>query len=203
MTDSLRSAALLLVLLNPFLLIIYLVDLVEKLNSAEFAQVLIRAGVVSTIVFWCFVLLGDAIFSSVIQAPFASFQIFGGIVFLIIGIQYVFRGPKAIEILQGESEHLTGAVAMPVMIGPGTISASVVIGERHTPIAAMAIVFTVLIVAIIVMMGLKRLHDFVRPRNERLVKRYIEIAGRIMALVVGTIAVNMIMLGLSAWTGKL
>jgi small neutral amino acid transporter SnatA (MarC family) len=53
------------------------------------------------------------------------------------------------------------------------------------------------------MMALKKLHDFVRPRNEALVQRYIEIAGRIMALFIGTVAVEMIMQGLSSWTGGL
>jgi small neutral amino acid transporter SnatA (MarC family) len=203
MTEIVRSAALLLVLLNPFLVIVYLVDLVEKLEDEDFNRVLLRAAMISTVVFWCFVILGDAIFSSVIQAEFGSFQVFGGIVFLLIGLQFVFRGPKAIEILQGESAHVAGAVAMPVMIGPGTISASVVIGERHSPIVAMGIVLGTVITSIIVMMALKKLHDFVRPRNEALVQRYIEIAGRIMALFIGTVAVEMIMQGLSSWTGGL
>ncbi len=202
MSDILRSATLLLVLLNPFLVIVYLVDLVEKLEDEQFNRVLVRAGIISTVVFWCFALLGDAIFSSVIQAEFASFQVFGGIVFLLIGIQFVFRGPKAIEILQGESQHVAGAVAMPVMIGPGTISASVVIGERHEPLTAIAIVAGTVIASILVMMGLKKIHDFVRPRNEQLVQRYFEIAGRITALFVGTVAVQMIMQGLSSWAER-
>lgn len=199
MTEYLRSAALLLVLLNPFLVIVYLVDLVEKLNHRDFNRVLVRAALISTAVFICFVLLGDAIFSSIIQAEFASFQVFGGIVFLLIGLQFVFRGPKAIEILQGESQHIAGAVAMPVMIGPGTISASVVIGERHSPLVAITIVISTVIASVIVIMGLKKLHDFVRPLNEGLVQRYIEIAGRITALFVGTVAIDMLMQGLSSW----
>jgi small neutral amino acid transporter SnatA (MarC family) len=203
MNESVRSAALLLVLLNPFLVIVYLVDLVEKLEHREFNRVLVRAALISTVVFWCFVLLGDAIFSSVIQAEFGSFQLFGGIVFLLIGLQFVFRGPKAIEILQGESQHIAGAVAMPVMIGPGTISASVVIGERHNPFWAMGIVVVTVVISVIVMMALKKLHDFVRPRNEALVQRYIEIAGRITALFVGTVAIEMMMQGLSSWMDRL
>lgn len=202
MSDVVRSAALLLVLLNPFLVIVYLVDLVEKLESRQFNHVLIRAGVISTVVFWCFALLGDAVFSSVIHAEFASFQVFGGIVFLLIGIQFVFHGPKAVEILQGESQHIAGAVAMPVMIGPGTISASVVIGQRHEPILAMVIVTVAVVASILVMMGLKNIHDLVRPRNEQLVQRYIEIAGRIAALFVGTVAVDMVMQGLSSWASR-
>ena len=67
---------------------------------------------------------------------FVFFQIFGGIVFLLIGLQFVFRGPNAIEILRGEPDYLAGAFAMPVLIGPGTLSASVVVGNRLSPLAA-------------------------------------------------------------------
>lgn len=84
-------------------MIIYLIDVVQKLDRRQFTSVLIRAGLIATAVFWVFAILGDATFSNVIQAGFASFQIFGGVVFLIIGLQFVFRGPTALEILPGEA----------------------------------------------------------------------------------------------------
>ena len=49
------------------------------------------------------------------------------------------------------------------------------------------------------MIVLKYLHDYVKARNEELVERYIDIAGRVTALVVGTFAIEMIMRGLAAW----
>jgi small neutral amino acid transporter SnatA (MarC family) len=202
MTEFLKSAALLFVLLNPFLVILYLVDMVQNLGTRQFSQVLMRAALISGAVFCCFAILGDAIFSSVVQAEFASFQIFGGLVFLIIGLQFVFHGPNAIEILRGKSAHLAGAVAMPVMIGPGTISASVVIGKRLDPLTACAAVLAAVILFVLLIIALKAMHDFVRPRNEPLVQRYIEIAGRIMALFVGTVSVEMIMQGIRAWVEK-
>ncbi|MGD8376085.1 MAG: MarC family protein [Acidobacteriota bacterium] len=202
MSDYLRSAGLLLVLLNPFLVILYLVDLVEKLSWRAFARVLLRAALIAGGVFCAFALLGDAVFSSIMQADFASFQIFGGVVFLLIGVQFVFRGPTAIEILRGESEYVAGAIAMPVLVGPGTISASVIVGQRHDPLSACLIVLSATILSVLAMALLKAVHDYVRPRNEPLVRRYIEIGGRIMALVVGTISVQMIMQGLRAWAAK-
>ena len=99
MTEFVRSGALLLVLLNPFLVIVYLIDVMQKLDRRQFRNVLIRAGLIATAAFCSFAILGDAIFSDIVQANFASFQIFGGIVFLLIGIQFVFRGPTTIEIL--------------------------------------------------------------------------------------------------------
>jgi small neutral amino acid transporter SnatA (MarC family) len=48
----------------------------------------------------------------------------------------------------------------------------------------------------------KMAHDFVLPRRERLVQKYIEVAGRITALFVGTISVEMIMQGVRTWVGR-
>ena len=199
MTEFVRSGTLLLVLLNPFLVIVYLIDVMQKLDRLQFRNVLIRAGLIATAAFCSFAILGDAIFSDIVQANFASFQIFGGIVFLLIGIQFVFRGPTTIEILRGESEHLAGAIAMPVLIGPGTISASVIIGKRHDYLIACVAVLLAVTISIIIMLLLKSVYDAVRPRQERLVQRYIEIAGRITALYVGTVSVEMIMQGLRSW----
>lgn len=203
MIDYIQSATLLLILLNPFLVIIYLVDMVEKLGQKEFARVLIRAGLIATAVFCCFAVLGDAIFSRIVHAEFASFQIFGGVVLLLIGLQFVFRGPTAIEVLRGESEHLAGAIAMPVLIGPGTISASVILGNRHEPLAACIVAAAAVTTSITLMLVLKAGHDYVRPRNARLVQRYMEVAGRITALYVGTVSVDMIMQGVRTWADKL
>jgi len=199
MLELIKSATLLLVLINPFLLIVYLTDIIEKLTLREFSQVLIRAGIISSVVFCGFAILGDAIFVRFLHVKFASFQIFGGIVFLLIGLQFVFRGPTAIEILQGESKHLAGAIAMPVFIGPGSISASVVIGKRHELLVACGVVVFSVLVCAVTLILLKKLHDAVVPYKEELVKRYIEIAGRVTALIVGTIAIDMIMRGLEAW----
>lgn len=203
MTSFLSSVGLLLVLLNPFLVIVYLADVVEKLDRRRFNRVLLRAGTISLVTFSVFAVLGDVIFSDVIQARFASFQIFGGIVFVLIGLQFVFRGPRAIEILRGDADHIAGAIAMPIMIGPGTISAAVIIGERHEPLVAGAAIVVAILASIVIMIVLKVLHDLLIPRRAELVGRYIDVAGRVTALFVGTISVEMIMQGLSAWLDAL
>lgn len=202
MPEFARSAALLFALLNPLLTIIYLLDVVQTLTWSRFVSVVFRASLVAAAVFCFFAVLGDVIFSSIIQADFASFQIFGGIVFLLIGLQFVFRGPQAIEVLRGQSEHLAGAIAMPVLIGPGTVSASVVIGKRLDPMMACGLVVVVVFGCTATFLLLKAIHDFVRPRNAGLVQGYAEIAGRILALYAGTVAVDMIMQGTRTWVQK-
>lgn len=192
----------LLVLLNPFLVIVYLVDIIEKLDRKKFYKVLIRAGLISSITFCVFSILGDVIFRNVVNAEFASFQIFGGVVFIIIALQFVFKGPRAIEILRGESEHIAGAIAMPIFIGPGTISVSIIIGKRHESLVACGVIIVSVFISILTMLLLKYFHDYVRKHNEALIEIYIEIAGRITALVIGTISVEMIFSGIKIWIGK-
>jgi len=202
MTELIKSASLLLVLLNPFLLVIYLVDVIRNVEKGIFNKVLFRAGLIACLVFCTFAIVGDAIFSNLMQVDFASFQIFGGIIFLMIGIQFVFKGPTAIEILRGESNHLAGAIAMPVLIGPGTISASVVIGKRHDNLTSCLCVIVAVSVCLVSVIALKYIHDQIQEKHAPLVERYIEIAGRVTALFVGTVAVQMIMLGLASWSDR-
>lgn len=199
MSSIIESATLLLALLNPFLLVVYLIGPMKRLDRIQFAQVLLRAGLIAGVVFCCFAVLGDAIFVTVLKADFASFQIFGGLVFVLIGLQFVFRGPAAIEILQGEPAHISGAIAMPVLIGPGTISASVIIGKRLEPLLACVAVVAAVFLSLLIVLLIKHAHDYVLPRKEALIERYIDIFGRITALYIGTVAIEMIMRGLGTW----
>ncbi len=194
------SATLLLMLLNPFLLIIYLIDLVQDMDFATFSKIMIRAGIISGAVFVVFAWVGEQMFTDILQARFASFQIFGGIIFLLIGIQFVFSGPKALQKMRGAPEHIAGSIALPIMIGPGTVSASILAGTQLSPGLSFACITLTIAITVTTMLFLKRIHDFVRPRNEKLIERYVEVMGRVTALVVGTYSIEMIMQGLTVWS---
>ncbi len=203
MNGFLDSVVLLLILVNPFLVIVYLTELVQELTLKVFSAVLVRGGLIGGSVFIFFAILGDAVFRDFLHAEFASFQIFGGMVFLVIGIRFMLNGNQAIEALRGKPEHIAGSIAMPILVGPATVSASVMIGKALAPpIAALAILVAVGL-SIIVMIALKKLHDWVKPRNEAIVQRYTEIAGRVLALIVGIYAVEMIMQGSMVWLERI
>jgi len=203
MSTIFENILVMLVLLNPFLVIVYLIDVVKKLPFKKFSVIIIQAGIFSLIVFVLFALMGDVIFRKILHAEFGSFLIFGGIVFLIIGIQFVFRGESAIESLRGESEYIRGAIAMPLFIGPGTLSASVVIGKNLTQLQAVLSLAVSIFITVSLLIILKMIHDHVQMRRAHLIDRYTEIMGRITALIVGTISVDMIMRGIKAWITKL
>jgi multiple antibiotic resistance protein len=193
------SALLLLALLNPFLMSIYLLDLIMDLPRASFVRVLARAGLISASVFSVFAWGGDAIFSEVLQVRFASFQVFGGIIFLTIGVRFVFHGVGAMRAIRGKPEHLAGSIAMPFMIGPGTVSASVVIGARLPVLDSVIVIFATLATTIALVAAIKVAHDVLKAHHARLVDRYIEVIGRISALLIGTFAVEMIFEGIGGW----
>jgi len=196
-----RTTLLMFLLLNPFLLIVYLLDLVRDLDKKTFSVTLIRAGIISFGVFVAFCTLGNLLFERILQAKFASFQVFGGVIFLIIGIRFVFMGDDALATLRGNPKHLAGAVAMPIMIGPGTVSASVLAGRRLDTLPAILSILVAITSSVLLMLALKWAHDYLRPRNTELVERYVEIAGKVAAMVVGTFSIEMIFQGIKSWYG--
>lgn len=197
------SFLLMFMLLNPFLLSIYLLDLIEQLDRATFRRALVRGMLISFAVFVVFAVAGDVIFARVLQVRFAAFLIFGGLVFLIIAIRYVMIGSAAIRELRGSPEHLSGSIAMPFLIGPGTVSASVLAGSRQSAPYAVLSIALALAAVILAVLLIKLLHDVVRQRQARLVDRYVDVVGRISALVIGTIAVDMILRGIDIWIAGL
>jgi len=48
----------------------------------------------------------DRVLSVCALVELASFQIFGGLVFLVIGLEFVFKGPVAIQMLVRGSSNL-------------------------------------------------------------------------------------------------
>lgn len=194
-----KSTLLLFVLLNPFILSVYLGDLVTSLDFSRFAGHIVRASAISLIVFLLFAWEGNAIFEDVLQVRFSSFLVFGGITFLIVGVRLILGLGPPVETLRPESEEISASIAMPLMVGPGTISASVLAGSRLDPAAAAFAILVALSGATVAILLFKRLHDYVRSRNERLVRRYAELAGRITALFTGSFAIEMILNGIQGW----
>jgi multiple antibiotic resistance protein len=193
----LKSLTLFLVLFNPFLMSIYLMDLIQELDSRTFLQVLARATVISGVVFLLFAWGGERIFTDVLQISFESFLIFGGIVIFIIALQMMFMGGVALKQLRGgDASHITGSIAMPFMIGPGTISASVVTGNILPYGWAAAAIVLSLMLTIVLIMVLKHAFDVIKVRNVDLLERYIDITGRAGALLTGSIGIQMIVQGI-------
>ena len=202
MSEFTSSSLLLFVLLNPFLMSVYLEPLIRTLDRKTFGLVVARGAAISGGVFFAFALFGDAVFTDLLQARYAAFQIFGGVIFVLVGIRFIQGGAESINVFRGDPKHFGGAVAMPFMIGPATVSASIMAGGRLPPLMAMVAIAVALAGTTLALFILKAVFDRVNARNEALVNRYWEVTGRVMAIVIGTFAIEMILQGLDTWLGR-
>ena len=196
LTPYIHSFALFFSLLNPFLMSIYMIGMIRNSEAKVFNRALIQGCVIAFVVFMLFAWGGETIFSKYLNVRVEAFQIFGGLIFLVIGYRYVFQGADTIGEMRGAPEHLAGTIAMPFMIGPGTISAAVVTGIG-LPIggAALIIAFTLAITCSLLIL-MKFAHDHLRYKHAKYIDRYVDIVGRLSALLIGTIAIDMIITGI-------
>ncbi|MFX6540868.1 MarC family protein [Acinetobacter baumannii] len=189
-------------LLNPFLMSIYMIGLIRHTETRVFNKALIQGSLIAYVVFLLFAWGGEAIFNRYLNVRFESFLIFGGLIFLVIGYRYVFQGADTIGEMRGAPEHLAGTVAMPFMIGPGTISAAVVTGMSMSLLEAAIVIALVLFVSCSVLIAMKFYHDHLRYSHAKYIDRYFDIVGRLAALLIGTIAVDMIVNGVTRLIDK-
>ncbi|MBI1446982.1 MarC family protein [Acinetobacter calcoaceticus] len=189
-------------LLNPFLMSIYMIGLIRHTDTKVFNKALIQGGLIAYVVFLLFAWGGEAIFNRYLNVRFESFLIFGGLIFLVIGYRYVFQGADTIGEMRGAPEHLAGTVAMPFMIGPGTISAAVVTGMSMSLVEAAIVIALVLFLTCSVLIAMKFSHDHLRYKHAKYIDRYFDIVGRLAALLIGTIAVDMIVNGVTRLIDK-
>jgi len=204
MTEFSKAALLLLVIVNPFALSVYLADILRHTSLPTFGGIVARACAVSAFVFGIFAWTGDAIFSQILQVHFASFQVFGGVLFLLIALRFMLSGGQStLVLLRGEPAHVAGAIAMPFVIGPGTVSAATLAGMRLPLSLALLSIATALATTAMILVLLKAVFDRVKDRYAKVTERYVEVASRVGAVIVGTIAVEMIFQGTVVWLSSL
>ena len=197
MSESLHAFALFFSLLNPFLMSIYMLGIIRNSEARVFNRALIQGSLISFVVFIIFAKTGEAFFHDVLHVRFESFQIFGGIIFLVIGYRYVFEGADTIGVMRGAPHHLAGTIAMPFMIGPGTISAAVITGIQLSLWQLVLVIFVTLFLTCSLLILMKYAHDHLQHKHSNYIDLYVDIVGRLAALLIGTIAIEMIVTGVS------
>lgn len=194
-----KSALLLFILLNPFIMGVYLIDLIRGMALRDFSRQLVFAALISYGVFLLFAWAGESVFEDVLQVRFISFMIFGGITFLVIGVRMILGIGAPIESLNPQNREISGAIAMPFIVGPGTITVSVLTGTQLSFAQAASSIALGLALAIGALVVLKMIFDHAKTRKEVYVGRYMNIAGRVTALFTGTFAIELILKGIERW----
>jgi len=184
-----------LAILNPFALCLYLVGVMDDLESRDFVHVVVYASIISLIVFCLFAQAGEPFLIGVLGIKPEALRVFGGVIFFIIAYNYVTRGYRAATVLRGSLEELPSAIALPFMIGAGTITEAILLGKKLSPIGSVFVLLVAMVASIIVVLAFKVVRDRLKAAQEKLLDRYVNILARVNGLLIGAISTEMVLTG--------
>ncbi|MFP4053375.1 MAG: MarC family protein [Phycisphaerae bacterium] len=191
----LDSAFSFIAILNPFALCLYVGGIIDDVNFRNFTVVLLRACAISLGAFIASALGGEFFLTQMLNIRPEAMRTFGGIIFLIAGYNYVMKGYRAAEMLRGSLEELPSAIALPFMIGAGSITQAILVGKQHTMLTTTLILTAGVVFSFLVIIGFAILREHMKASREAVFERYVNILARLNGLVIGAISVQMIVNG--------
>ncbi|MCX2739051.1 MarC family protein [Pontibacter anaerobius] len=187
-----------LVMLNPFALFLYLKPVMSDLSEADFRAVFLKASVISFSIFVVFLLLGDVVFQKVFRINFESFRIFGGIVLFSFAYIFIVQGKKAFIQIKGDLHDLASEIALPFMVGAGTISLTVLMSEELQLWQGVLSLFLIMLINFGFIMGMKQIRRSMGSKKVQLAfDKNMELLLRINGFFLGAIGIDMVVTGIT------
>lgn len=187
-----------LVMLNPFALFLYLKPVMKDLSDADFRAVFLKASMISFFIYLVFLLFGDIVFQKVFRINFESFRIFGGIVLFSFAYIFIVQGKKAFIQIKGDLHDLASEIALPFMVGAGTISLTILMSEQLELWQGVLSLALIMLINFIFIMGLKQIRRSMRSKNvQTAFDKNMELLLRINGFFLGAIGVDMVVTGIS------
>lgn len=197
MENILTNALTFLALLNPFALYIYLIPIQRQLRLRQFTITMIKASLIAGSIYVGSAFFGQQFFEDVLQIDFESFRVFGGLVLILFAVSYIVQGRESLITMRGSLNDLAGEIALPFMVGAGTISLSILIGSSSTISETVMTIGLVMFVnlAIVLSFAFLRYNSHkVRFRNR--LSYNSELLLRINGFILGAFGVDMVMQGI-------
>ncbi|MDA3883386.1 MAG: hypothetical protein PF481_08865 [Bacteroidales bacterium] len=187
----------LLVMLNPFALFLYLEPIRKDLDHKKFIGVIFKATLISFTVCCLFFFFGEFIFDSVFQIEFESFRIFGGIIIFSYAYFFIVNGQKALIMIKENLDDLASEIALPFMVGAGTISLSILVSYNHTTWIGLGIMVIVFLINFVTIYLLKKMRDNLEGKKWRTAyDKNMEVLLRLNGFFIGAIGINMVLTGI-------
>jgi multiple antibiotic resistance protein len=187
-----------LVLLSPFALFIYLKPVMQELSHHDFIKVLLKATIISFGIFFVFLVSGDFIFKQVLIINFEAFRIFGGIIIFSIAYLFIIKGKKGVFQLRSNLDELASEIALPFLVGAATISLTILLGNRFSPVIGSLLLILILSINFFSILFLKYLRDRIKKKKFKIAfDKNMEILLRLNGFFIGAIGINMIIRGIN------
>jgi len=187
LSDLIRATISLFIIVDPLGNIPIFISLTEKMNEKERRKTFQTATVTGVILLLSFALVGQQIFI-LFGISMQSFMIAGGILLLLIAVKILITGSWEESKVPPESVG-TVPIAIPLLVGPGAITTTI-LNIRIFNVAITMI--SVLIVFLIVWITLR----FIDPIYRLLGRSGSLVIARVMALMIAAIAIEYIVEGI-------
>jgi len=177
----------LLALINPVQKIFLINSLQERLSDKELRYISIKSSITAFVILVLFLFLGNVIFTYVFRIQLYSFRVTCGMVLLYSGWVALQHGvliniDKDVRIQDISSVP----IAIPMIAGPGTITATVTFPAQYGALVTVLAVFAALVVNLIIMLYAKNIGRVMIKLN--IMSPFI----RIIGLIIATIGIQMI-----------
>ena len=186
------------VVLDPFSTLPVFLALTGGLDAAQARRLAVRAVLIAGAVLLFFVIAGQALLQAM-GIPLSSFQLAGSVVLFLIGLKMIFGElHQAGDASAPEADHDPAVfpLAIPSIAGPGTML-TVVLLTDHTHHSIVDQIETVVEIAVVLLLTLGVL--FAARVVVRLVgKSGVNVIGRVMGLVLASLAVHNAVLAMQA-----
>ena len=186
-----------LVMLNPFALFLYLEPIRKDLTHKSFMLVIFKATLISLFICLVFFLSGDFIFRRVFQIEFESFRIFGGIIIFSYAYFFIVKGQRALIMIKENLDDLASEIALPFMVGAGTISLSILLSQKHSLVIGATSLFIIFAINFLVLFAMKRFRDSIDGKKFKTAfDKNMEVLLRLNGFFIGAIGINMVLTGI-------
>ena len=177
----------LLALINPIQKIFVINSLQERLTDKELRYISVKSSLTAFIILMFFLFLGNLIFTYIFRIQLYSFRVTCGMVLVYSGWVALHQGvliniDKNVRIQDISSVP----IAIPMIAGPGTITATVTFPAQYGSLVTVLAVFVALGVNLIVMLYAKNIGRAMIKLN--ILSPFI----RIIGLIIATIGIQMI-----------
>ena len=188
-----------LVMMNPIGLFLYLYPIRQELSRHDFIKVLTKATLISFVILVAFFFSGNFLFEKVFQINFESFRIFGGIVIFSFSYMFIVKGQKAFIHMKENLDDLAAEIALPFMVGAGTLSLTILLSHNVSNFNGVFYLFIASLMAFLIIILLNIFRDKIPKEKWRIAfDKNMEVLLRLNGFFIGAIGVNMVITGILA-----